>query len=60
MRHTDLHRANLRVARRRCGFRRGHIALQILRMIQRSIDSHYQLGISYSSTRIGMSPMLAY
>jgi hypothetical protein len=32
MRRTDLHRANLKVARRRWGFGRGHIALQILRM----------------------------
>jgi hypothetical protein len=32
MRRTDLHRTNLKVARRRWGFGRGHIALQILRM----------------------------
>src|SRR5882724_4995713 len=32
MRRTNLHRTNLRVARNRWGFGRGHIALQILKM----------------------------
>ncbi len=32
MRQTDLHRTNLKVARKRWGFGRGHIAVQILRM----------------------------
>jgi hypothetical protein len=32
MRRTNLHRRNLRVARNRWGFGRGHIALQILKM----------------------------
>jgi hypothetical protein len=42
MRGTDLHRTNLRVARNRWGFGRGHNALQILRMY----SEEYQFSVS--------------
>ena len=48
MRRNNLHRTNLRVARNRWGFGRGHNALQILRMYSEEYRFSYQPGIFYS------------